>query len=124
MFLDETGDVGTERDDPEAVGAREIERKAGKSCRYPMAFERLRHFGVHKKDAVGKAAVGEQGASAIDEQFETLRRFVVDNGQFVEIHVHVSPGGLADCAVRVGLFRLAHEDLRVTWKVYQGIRKN
>jgi hypothetical protein len=89
-----------------------------------MAFERLRHFSVEKKDPVWKAAVGEQGASAIDEQFETLRRFVVDNGQVVEIHVHVSPGGLADCAVRVTLFGLAHEDLRVTGEVYQGICKN
>jgi hypothetical protein len=89
-----------------------------------MAFERLRHFSVDKNNPVGKAVVGEQGASAIDEQFETLRRFVVGNGQVVEIHVHVSPGGLADCAVRVGFFGLAHKDLRVTGKVYQGIRKN
>jgi len=80
MFLDETGDVGTQRDDLETIGAREIERGAGKFCRYTMAFERLRHFGVEKNDAVGKAAVGEQGASAIDQQFETLRRFVVGNG--------------------------------------------
>jgi hypothetical protein len=89
-----------------------------------MAFERLRHFSVEKKDPVWKAAVGEQGASAIDEQFETLRRFVVDNGQVVEIHVHGSPYGLADCTVRVGSFGLPHGNLRVTGEVYQGIRKN
>src|ERR1700687_102877 len=33
---------------------------------------------------------------AIDEQFETLRFFVVDDGCVVEVHVHGSPCGFAD----------------------------
>jgi hypothetical protein len=79
---------------------------------------------VEKQDPVGKAPVREQSASAIDQQFETLRLFVVGDRQVVEIHVHGSPYGLADCAVRVGSFGLVHGNLRVTGKVYQGIRKN
>jgi hypothetical protein len=33
---------------------------------------------------------------AINEQFETLRLFVVGDGYVVEIHVHGSPRGFAD----------------------------
>src|SRR5437016_7107536 len=185
VLANETRDIGTERDNPETIDAGEIERHAGKFCSQSLSFEWLWHFGVGKNDAVGKAAVGHQGAKAIDEHFETLRLFVVSDGYLVEIHghgsprsfagffipeitkcagwallnlfddalgsgaVHVDPGASVDVedfaealhafggmnadagfpndrnfAVRVPLFGFAHEDLRVTGQVYQGIWKN
>jgi len=77
------------------IGTGEVERKARKFCRQTLAFERLRHFRVEKNDVVGKAAIREQSPKAIDEHFETLRRFVVGDGYVVEIHGHDSP---CDCA--------------------------
>ena len=185
VLANETGDVGAERDNSEIVGAGEIERHAGKFCSHALAFEWLRHFGVSKNDAAGKAAIGDKGAKAINAGFEAISFFVVGDGYVVAIHVHRSPCGFAgsfipkiskcagwalldlfddaiasrpfyvdprasvdvedfakalhalrgvnadarfpndrDFAVRVGLFGFAHEDLRVTERVYQGIGKN
>jgi len=42
---------------------------------------------VFENDAIGKAPIGEQGAKAINAYFvETLRLFVVGDGNAVEIH--------------------------------------
>ena len=184
VLANETGDVGAERDNPEMVGAGEIERHPGKFCGQALAFEWPRHFGVGKNDAAGKAAIGDKGAKAINAGFEAMSFFDVGDAYVVEIHVHGSPCGFAglfipeiteragwalldlfenaiasrrlhvdprasvdvedfakaldalggvkadarlpddrDFGVRVGLLGFAHEDLRVTGQVYQGIWK-
>src|SRR5437879_13287543 len=76
VLANETGDVGAERDNSEIVGAGEIERHAGKFCSEALAFEWLRHFGVGKNDAAGKAAIGDKGAKAINAGLETMSLFV------------------------------------------------
>jgi len=85
VFADETGDVRAERHDPEMIDTREIESKAGQFCRQAVAFERPRHFSMFENDTIGKAPIGEQGAKAINVYFETLRLFVVGDGNAVEI---------------------------------------
>jgi len=70
------------------TNAGEIERKAGKLRSQALAFEWLRHFGVGKNDAAGKAAIRHQGAKAANAGFETMSFFVVGDGYAVEIHVH------------------------------------
>jgi len=182
VLANETGDVGTEWDNPEIVNAGEIERHACEFCSHALAFEWLRHFGGRKNDAAREAAISDKGAKAANASFEAMSLFVVGDGYIVEIHVHGSPcrfaglfipnvteragralanlfddaiasrtdhvdpratvdvedfaealhalGGVnadagfpddGDFAVRVGLFGFAHEDLRVTGQVYQGI---
>ncbi len=118
VLTNETGDVGTERDNPEIIDAGEIERYAGEFCSHALAFEWLRHFGVGINDAAGEAAITDKGAKAANAGFEAMSLFVVGDGYVVEIHVQGSPCGFAD------FFILAHEDLQVTGKVYQGIWKN
>src|SRR6266480_2015359 len=54
VLTNETGDVGTERDNPEIIDAGEIERHAGKFCSHALAFEWLRHFRVGISDAAGE----------------------------------------------------------------------
>jgi hypothetical protein len=118
MLANEIGDVGTERDNPEMIGAGEIERKSGEFGRQAPAFQRLRYFGVVKNDTLGKAAIGEQRTKAIDGNFEPPGLFVVSDTNVVEVHAHGSPCGHA------GFFEFLHEDLRVTGKVYQEILQN
>src|SRR6266851_2987239 len=86
VFANETGDVRAERHDAEMIDTREIESKAGQFCRQAVPFERPRHFGVFENDTIGKAPIGEQGAKAINAYFETLRLFVVGDGNAVAIH--------------------------------------
>jgi hypothetical protein len=169
-----TGDVRTERDNPEMIDAGEIERNAREVGRKALAFEWRRHFGVGKNDAVRKALIRDKGAKAANAGFEAVSRFVVCDGYVAEIHVHgslcffipeiteragralldlfddaIAAGAIhvdprasvdvedfaealdalrrvnadagfpnhGDFAVRIGLFRFAHEDLRVTGKV-------
>src|SRR5947208_9045697 len=95
VLANETGDVGAERDNSEIVGAGEIERHAGKFCSHALAFEWLRHFGVSKNDAAGKAAIGDKGAKAINAGFEAMSFFDVGDAYVVEIHVHGAPCGFA-----------------------------
>ena len=68
------------------IDTREIKGKTRQFCRQAVAFERPRHFSVFENDAIWKALIGEQGAKAINVYFETLRLFVVGNGNAVEIH--------------------------------------
>jgi len=118
MLADETGYVGTERDDSQVIGASEIERNSCQSCRQALAFHWLRHFGVVKDDTIRKPAIGNQRTKAINKQFEAPGLFVVGDGYVLEIRVHESPRALGD------LFGFLHEDLSVTVKVYQGTLQN
>jgi len=77
VLANESGDVGTERDNPETIEA--------------LAFEWLRHFGVGINDTAGEAAISDKGAKAVNADFEALSIFVVGDGYIVEIHVHGSP---------------------------------
>jgi hypothetical protein len=80
VLPDETGDVGTERDNTQMMDAGEIERHAGESCSHALAFEWLRHFGVGINDAPGEAAISDKGAKAANASFEAMSFFVVDDG--------------------------------------------
>jgi hypothetical protein len=119
VFANKSGDIGTEWDDAQVIGAGKIEGHSGKFCRQALAFQRLRHFGVVKNDAIGKAPIRQQRMLAIDEQFETPGLLVVDDGYVVEIRVHESPSGIADLFLDFVI-----ERLRLTGKVYQGILQN
>ena len=77
MFVDETGDEGTEWHNLQMTGAREIECKSGELRPQAMAFQRPRHFGVIKDDTIRKTSIGEQGTTSVNEQFETPGGFVV-----------------------------------------------
>src|SRR2546429_5399115 len=68
VLTNETGDVGTERNNPEIIDAGEIERYAGEFCSHALAFEWLRHFGVGINDAAGEAAITDKGAKARSEE--------------------------------------------------------
>lgn len=91
VLAHETGDIRTERDNAQMIGAGKIERNPGELCPQALAFQRLRHFGVVKKDTIGKAAIGQQRLQAVRVQFEALGVCVVRNGYIVEIHVHEAP---------------------------------
>ena len=39
VLANETGDVGTERDSSQVIGAGEIERDSGEFCRQALAFQ-------------------------------------------------------------------------------------
>src|SRR5438132_14051278 len=88
VLANETGDVRTEPNNTETLLTGEIERKPRKFCRQPLAFERLWHFGVKQYDAVGRKAIGEQGAKSVDVQLESVRFFVVRYGDAIQVHVH------------------------------------
>ena len=77
MFVDETGDEGTEWHNLQMIGAREIECKSCKFRRQAMAFQWPRHFGVIKDDTIRKTSIGEQGTTSVNEQFETPGGVVV-----------------------------------------------
>jgi hypothetical protein len=83
VLSNKTGDVRTERDNPEIVNAREIERHAGEFCCHALAFERLRHFGVRINDAAREAAISDKGAKAANAGFEAMSFFVVGDGYVV-----------------------------------------
>ena len=91
MFAHEIDYVSANRDDPEMIGAREIERRPSELGGQAFPFERCGHFRRDKVDAVGEPAVGKYGAKPIDFHFEAVRLFVVDDCNVVEIHVHESP---------------------------------
>jgi len=59
VLPDETGDVGTERDNTQMMDAGELERHAGEFCSHALAFEWLRHFGVGINDTAGEAAISD-----------------------------------------------------------------
>jgi len=80
VLPDETGDVGTERDNTQMMDAGEIERHAGEFCSHALAFEWLRHFGVGINDTAGEAAISDKGAKAANASFEALSFFVVGDG--------------------------------------------
>jgi hypothetical protein len=80
VLTNETGDVGTERNNPEIIEAGEIERHAGEFCSHALAFEWLRHFGVGINDAAGEAAISDKGAKAANASFEAMSFFVVGDG--------------------------------------------
>jgi len=96
VLTNETGQVGTERNNPEIIDAGEIERHVGEFCSHALAFEWLRHFGVGINDAAGEAAITDKGAKAANAGFEAMSLFVVGDGYVVEIHFHGSPSGIAD----------------------------
>ncbi len=77
MFVDETGDEGTEWHNLQMIAAREIQSKSCKFRRQAMAFQWPRHFGVIKDDTIRKTSIGEQGTTSVNEQFETPGGFVV-----------------------------------------------
>jgi hypothetical protein len=60
---------------------------------------------VKQNHAVGRKAIGEQSAKAVDVKLESVRFFVVRDGDIIQVHVH----------------GFAQGNLRVTGKVYQGI---
>jgi hypothetical protein len=91
VLAQETDYVRANRDDPEMIGAREIERRACQFARQAFPFERRGHFRMDKVDAAGEPAVGEYRAKPIDLHFEAVRFFVVDDRDVVEIHIHESP---------------------------------
>jgi len=91
VLANESGDVGTERDNPEIVDAGEIERRAREFGSQALAFEWPRHLGVGINDTAGKAAISHKGAKAVNADFEAPSIFVVGDGYIVEIHVHGSP---------------------------------
>lgn len=91
MFAHEIDYVSANRDDPEMIGARKIERRPCQLASQSSPFERRGHFGMDKVDAVGEPAVSEYGAKPIDLHFEPLRLLVMDDRDIVEIHVHESP---------------------------------
>jgi hypothetical protein len=80
VLPDETGDVGTERDNTQMMDAGEIERHAGEFCSHALAFEWLRHFGVGINDTAGEAAISDKGAKAAGASFEAMSFFVVGDG--------------------------------------------
>lgn len=95
VFAQETCNVRTNRDDPEMIGARKIERRPRQLGSQSFSFERRRHFRMDKVDAVGEPAVGQYRAKPSDLHFEAVRLFIVDDCDIVEIHVHESPHALS-----------------------------
>jgi len=77
MFVDETGDEGTEWHNLQMIGAREIECKSCELRPQAMAFQRPRHFGVIKHDTIRKTPIGEHRKTSVNEQFETPGGFVL-----------------------------------------------
>ena len=116
--MDESGDIGAERDNPQMVGACEIKCKSCELRPQAMVLQRPRHFGVIEDDPIREASVGQHPTKAINEQFEALGLFVVGDANLVEVYIHGSPCGLA------GILALFHEGLRAAGKVYQGIPQN
>src|SRR5882762_2412593 len=80
VLTNETGEVGTEGNNPEIIDAGEIERHAGEFCSHALAFEWVRHFGVGINDAAGEAAITDKGAKAANASFEAMSFFVVGDG--------------------------------------------
>jgi len=79
VLANETGNVGTERDNPQTIGAGIFKRHSGELCRQALAFQPLRHFGVVKNNALRKSSIGQQRRKAINNQFEAFGLFVVDD---------------------------------------------
>ena len=59
MAAQKAGDVRTQRDDLEMVGAGKIERGAGEFRGYAVALEGRGDFSVLEHEAVGRAAIGD-----------------------------------------------------------------
>jgi hypothetical protein len=57
MFAHEIDYVSTNRDDPEMIGTRKIERRPRQLGSQSFSFERRWHFRMDKVDAVGEPAV-------------------------------------------------------------------
>ena len=96
VLADEAGDIGTERNNTKMIDSGEVE---GGVCEFggeAFPFKRRRHFRVGKDNAVGEAAIGDEGTQAVNARFEALSFFVVGDGDAAEIQIHLLPRGFGD----------------------------
>ena len=78
------GDKRAKRNDAQMIGARELERGTNEFRAQPLAFERLRNFGVVEDEMVGKEPIGQHRELAVNIGFEALSGFVVFDGDAVK----------------------------------------
>ena len=59
VLAKEAGDVRTQRNDAQVMGASKIERRLRELCGNAVAFDGRRHFRMVEHDAVWKEAIGK-----------------------------------------------------------------